>query len=98
MSEINGNTPNSASMCGGACSPQAGGDGGCGGRDLTGAPGVTHGEVREAINAANRDEAEKIYGEDGVRVLRVVLPGAPRFDSSGVSHGDSACTPTVGGH
>jgi hypothetical protein len=47
--------------------------------------------VWEAVNAANRDEVEKTYGEDSVRVLRVVSPGAPRFDSSGVSHGDSAC-------
>lgn len=97
MSEINGNTPNSASMCGGACSPQAGGDGDCGNRGLPGAPGLTHGDVWEAVNAANRDEAEKTYGDDGVRVLRVVLPGAPRFDSSGVSHGDSACIPTGDG-
>ena len=32
-----------------------------------------------------------------VCVLRVVSPGAPRFDSSSSSHGDSACIPTVDG-
>lgn len=91
MSETNGNTPTSVSMHGGAYSPLSGGDGGCGGQGLPGAPGLTHGDVWEAVNAANRDEAEKTYGEDSVRVLRVVSPGAARFDSSGVSHGDSAC-------
>lgn len=94
MSETNGNTPTSASMRGGACSPLSGGDGGYGGQSLPGAPALTHGDVWEAVNAANRDEAEKTYGEDSVRVLRVVLPGAPRFDSSSVSHGDSVCVPT----
>lgn len=98
MSETNRNTPTSASMRGGACSSRAEGGGGRDGRDLSGVPGLTHGDMWEAVNAANRDEAEKTYGEDGVRVLRVVSPGAPRFDSSGVSHGDSACIPTVGGH
>jgi hypothetical protein len=53
--------------------------------------------VWEAVNAANRDEAEKTYGEDSVRVLRVVLPGAPRFDSSSVSHGGSVCITSGGG-
>lgn len=98
MSETNGNTPTSVSMRGSACSPLSGGDGGCGGQGLPGAPGLTHGDVREAVSAANRDEAEKTYGEDSVRVLRVVSPGASRFDSSGVSHGDSARIPTVDGH
>ena len=93
MSEANGNTPNSASMCGGAGLPLSGGDGGCGGRDLPGAAGLTHGDVWEAVNAANRDEAEKTYGEDGVRVLRGVLSCAPRFDSSG----DSVRVPDGGG-
>ena len=97
MSETNGNTPTSASMRGGACSPLSGGDGGYGGQSLPGAPALTHGDVWEAVNAANRDEAEKTYGEDSVRVLRVVLPGAPRFDSSSVSHGDSGCVPAGGG-
>ena len=94
MSETNGNTPTSVSMRGGRCSPQSGDGGGCGGRGLPGAAGLTHGDVWEAVNAANRDEAEKAYGEDSVRVLRVVSPGAPRFDSSG----DSACIPTGNGH
>lgn len=89
MSETNGNTHTSVSMHGGRCSPQSGDGGGCGGRGLPGAPALTHGDVWEAV-AANRDEAEKTYGEDGVRVLRVAPPGAPRFDSSGLSHGDSA--------
>ena len=79
MSETNGNTPTSASMRGGACSPLSGGDGGYGGQSLPGAPALMHGDVREAVNAANRDEAEKTYGEDSVRVLRVVLPGAPTY-------------------
>lgn len=37
------------------------------------------------------------FAHAGVRVLRVVLPGAPRFDSSSVSHGDSGCVPAGGG-
>lgn len=97
MSETNGNTATSASMSGGAYSPLSGGDGGCGGQGFPGTPGLTHGDVREAVNAANRDEAEKTYGEDSVRVLRVVLPGAPRFDSSGFSHGDPGCISAGGG-
>lgn len=97
MSETNGNTPTSVSMHGGRCSPLSGGDGGCSGRGLPGAPALTHGDVWEAVNAANHDEAEKTYGEDSVRVLRVVSPGAPRFDSSSVSHGDSGCVPAGGG-
>ena len=97
MSETNGNTATSASMSGGAYSPLSGGDGGCGGQGFPGTPGLTHGDVWEVVNAANRDEAEKTYGEDGVRVLQVVSSGAPRFDSSGISHGDSACVPTGDG-
>lgn len=97
MSETNGNAAAPASMCGVACSSRAEGDGGRDGRDLSGVPGLTHGDVWEAVNAANHDEAEKTYGEDSVRVLRVVPPGAPRFDSSGVSHGDSARVPTGDG-
>ena len=97
MSETSGYTPTSVSMRGGSCSPLSGSDGSCGGRGLPGAEGLTHGDVREAVNAANRDEAEKTYGEDSMRVLRVVSPGAPRFDSSGVSHGDSACVSAGGG-
>ena len=89
MSETNGNTHTSVSMHEGRRSPQSGDGGGSGGRGLPSAAGLTHGEVREAVNAANHDEVEKTYGEDGVRVLWVVSPGAPRFDSSGVSHGDS---------
>lgn len=97
MSETNGNTPTSTSMRRGVCSPQVGGGGDHGGRGLPGAEGLTNGDVWEAVNAANRDEAEKTYGEDSVRVLRVVSPGAPRFDSSGVSHGDSCCISSGGG-
>ena len=97
MSETNGNTPTSVSMHGGRCSPQSEGGGGRDGRDLSGVPGLTHGDMWEAVNAANRDEAEKTYGENSVRVLRVVSPGAPRFDSSGVSHGDSVCVSAGGG-
>lgn len=97
MSETNGNTPTSVSMHGGAYSPLSGGDGDCGGQGLPGAPGLTHGDVWEAVNAANRDEVEKTYGEDSVRVLQVVSPGAPRFDSSGVSHGDSVRVTSGGG-
>lgn len=97
MSETNGNTATSASMSGGAYSPLSGGGGGCGGQGFPGTPGLTHGDVWEVVNAANRDEAEKTYGEDGVRVLQVVSSGAPRFDSSGVSHSDSACIPTGDG-
>ena len=97
MSETNGNTATSASMSGGAYSPLSGGDGGCGGQGFPGTPGLTHGDVWEVVNAANRDEAEKTYGEDGVRVLQVVSSGAPRFDSSGISHGDSACIPAGDG-
>lgn len=89
MSEINGNTPTSVSMRRRVGSPRARGGSDTGGGPH-GAPALTHGDVWEAVNAANRDEAEKTYGEDSVRVLRVVSPGAPRFDSSGVSHGDSA--------
>lgn len=55
------------------------------------------GDVREAVGTANRDEVEKTYGEDSVRVLRVVLPSAPRFDSSSISHSDSACVPAGDG-
>jgi len=84
-------------MRGGICSPQVGGGGDHGGRELPGAAGLTHGDVWEAVNAANRDEAEKTYGEDSVRVLRVVSLGAPRFDSSGVSHGDSVRVSASGG-
>lgn len=98
MSETSGNAPISASMRGGACSPRAEGGGGSDVRGLSGVPGLTHGGVWEAVNAANRDEAEKTYGEDGVRVIRVVSPGAPWFDSSGVSHGDSVCVPSGGGY
>ena len=59
MSETNRNTPTSASMRGGACSSRAEGGGGRDGRDLSGVPGLTHGDMWEAVNAANRDEAEK---------------------------------------
>lgn len=98
MSETNGNTPTSVSMCGGACSPRARGGSDTGGWGPPGASALTHGDVREAVNSANRDEAEKTYGEDSVRVLRVVSPGAPRFDSSGFSHGGSARVPTGDGY
>ena len=91
MSETNGNTPTSVSMRRRAGSPRARGGSNTSDWGPPGAEGLTHGDVWEAVNAANRDEVEKTYGEDSVRVLRVVLPGAPRFDSSGVSHGDSAC-------
>ena len=94
MSETSGNTPTSMR---GVCSPQVGGGGNHSGRELPGTPGLTHGDVWEAVGAANRDEAENTYDEDSVRVLRVVSPGAPRFDSSGVSHGDSACALSGGG-
>lgn len=97
MSETNGNTPTSMSMRGGACSPLSGGGSDTSDWGTPGAPALTHGDVWEAVNAANRDEEEKTYGEDSVRVLRVVSPGAPRFDSSGVSHGDSVRVPPVGG-
>ena len=90
MSETNEDTATSVSMRGGACSSRAEGDGGRDVWGLSGMPGLTHGDVWEAVSAANRDEVEKTYGEDSVRVLQVVSPGAPRFDSSGVSHGDSA--------
>lgn len=97
MSETNGNTPTSVSMRRSVGSPRAEGGGGRDGRGFPDAPVLTHGDVWEAVNAANRDEAEKTYGEDSVRVLRVVLPGAPRFDSSGVSHGDPGCVSAGGG-
>ena len=97
MSETNGNTPTSVSMHRRAGSPRARGGSDTGGWEAPGAAGLTHGDVRKAVNAANRDEAEKTYGEDSVRVLRVVSPGAARFDSSGVSHGDSGCVPAGGG-
>lgn len=95
MSETNGNTPTSVSIRGCAGSPRA--RGGSNTDEPPGAPALTHGDVWKAVNAANRDEVEKTYGEDSVRVLRVVSPGAPRFDSSGVSHGDSACVTSGGG-
>lgn len=98
MSETNGNTPTSVSMRGCVGSPRARGGSDTGGWGLPGAPALTHGDVWEAVNATNRDEAEKTYGEDSVRVLRVVSPGAPRFDSSGVSHGDSARVTSGGGY
>ena len=97
MSETNENTPTSVSMRGCAGSSRSEGGGGRDGQGLSGVPGLTHGDVWEAVNTANRDEAEKTYGEDSVRVLRVVSPGAPRFDSSGDSHGDSARIPTGDG-
>lgn len=97
MSETNGNTPTSVSIRGGTCSSRAEGGGGRDGRGLPGAPALTHGDVWEAVNAANRDEVEKTYGEDSVRVLRGVSPGAPRFDSSGDSHGGPGCVPAGGG-
>ena len=93
MSETNGNTPTSVSMRRRVGSPRARGGSDTGGWGPPGAPALTHGDVWEAVNAANRDEAEKTYGEDSVRVLRVVSPGASRFDSSSVSHGDSARVP-----
>ena len=98
MSETNGNTPTSASMRRRVGSPRARGGSDTGGWGTPGTEGLTHGDVWEAVNTANRDEAEKTYGEDSVRVLRVVSPGAPRFDSSGVSHGDSARVPTGDGY
>ena len=88
MSETNGNTPTSVSIRGCADSPRA--RGGSNTDGPPGAEGLTHGNMWEAVNAVNRDEVEKTYGEDSVRVLRIVSPGAPRFDSSGVSHGNSA--------
>ena len=97
MSETNGNTHAPASMRDGAGLSRSEGGGGRDGRGLPGVPGLTHGDVWEAVNAANRDEAEKTYGEDSVRVLRVVSLGAPRFDSSGISHGDSCCVSAGGG-
>ena len=97
MSETSVNTPTSVPMRGRVGSPRARGGSDTGGWGTPGASALTHGDVREAVNAANRDEAEKTYGEDSVRVLRVVLPGAPRFDSSGVSHGDSGCVSAGGG-
>lgn len=95
MSETSGNTPTSMR---GVCSPQVGGGGNHSGRELPDTPGLTHGDVWEAVGSANRDEAENTYDEDSVRVIQVVLPSAPRFDSSGVSHGDSACVPAGDGH
>ena len=89
--------PTSVSMRGRAGSPRARGGSDTGDWGPPGAPGLTHGDVWEAVNAANRDEAEKTYGEDSVRVLQVVSPGAPRFDSSGVSHSDSARVPAGDG-
>lgn len=97
MSETNGNTPTSASMRRRVGSPRARGGSDTGGWGPPGAPVLTHGDVWEAVNAANRDEAEKTYGEDSVRVLQVVSPGAPQFDSSSSSHGDSARVPTGDG-
>lgn len=61
--------------------------------------GLTHGDIRGVVDVVNQEEAERNHSEDnGVRVLRVVTPGAPRFDSYGVSHGDSACVPSGDGH
>ena len=97
MSETNGNTPTSVSMRRRVGSPRARGGSDTGGWEPPGASALTHGDVWEAVNVSNRDEAEKTYGEDGVRVLRVVSPGTPRFDSSGISHGDSACITTGDG-
>ena len=96
MSETNGNAPTSVSMRRRVGSPRA--RGGSNTDGPPGAPALTHGDVWKAVNAANRDEVEKTYGEDSVRVLRVVYPGAPRFDSSGVSHGDSARVTSVDGY
>lgn len=89
MSETNGNTPTSVSMRRRVGSPRARGGSDTSDWGPPGAPALTHGDVWEAVNTANREEVEKTYGEDSVRVLRIVSPGAPRFDSSGVSHGDS---------
>ena len=97
MSETNGNTHTSTSMRRCVGSPRARGGSDTGVWGTPGAPALMHGDVWEAVNAANRDEAEKTYGEDGVRVLRVVSPGAPRFDSSSGSHGGPGCVSAGGG-
>lgn len=93
MSETSGNTPPLCLCAGVRVRPRARGGSDTGGWGTPGAAGLTHGDVREAVNAANRDGAEKTYGEDSVRALRIVSPGAPRFDSSG----DSGCVSAGGG-
>lgn len=65
-------------------------DNNCGHNPMPRSMGLTHGDIWGVVDTVNHDEAGEPHSEgDGARVVRVVTPGAPGFDSSGGCHGDA---------